>query len=97
MSTINLVLIDDFCTHHQIEFSFINALNENGLIEIISIDHLDYIANEHLPILEKWSRMYFELGINVEGIETIQHLLDRIGDLQHEVSVLRNRLGQFED
>ncbi len=97
MSTINLVLIDDFCTHHQIEFSFINALNENGLIEIISIDQLDYIAIEHLPILEKWSRMYFELGINVEGIETIQHLLDRIGDLQHEVSVLRNRLGQFED
>ena len=97
MSTINLVLIDDFCTHHQIEFSFINALNENGLIEIISIDHLDYIANEHLPILEKWSRMYFELGINVEGIETIQHLLERIGDLQQEVTMLRNRLGQFEE
>ncbi len=97
MSTINLVLIDDFCTHHQIEFSFINTLNENGLIEIISIDQLDYIAIEHLPVLEKWSRMYVELGINVEGIETIHHLLDRIGDLQHEVSVLRNRLGQFED
>ena len=97
MSTINLVLIDDFSTHHQIEFSFINALKENGLIEIISIEQLDYIAIEHLPVLEKWSRMYVELGINVEGIETIQHLLDRIGDLQHEVSVLRNRLGQFED
>ena len=41
MSTINLVLIDDFCTHHQIEFSFINALKENGLIEIISIEQLD--------------------------------------------------------
>jgi len=97
MSTINLVLIDDFCTHHQIEFSFINALNENGLIEIISIDQLDYIAIEHLPVLEKWSRMYFELGINVEGIETIHHLLERIGDLQQEVTVLRNRLGQFEE
>lgn len=97
MSTINLVLIDDFCTHHQIEFSFINALNENGLIEIISIDQLDYIAIEHLPVLEKWSRMYVELGINVEGIETIQHLLERIGDLQQEVTMLRNRLGQFEE
>lgn len=97
MSTVNLVLINDFCTHHQIEFSFIHALNENGLIEIISIDKLDYIATEHLPVLEKWSRMYVELGINVEGIETIQHLLERIGDLQQEVALLRNRLGQFED
>ena len=71
MSTINLVLIDDFCTHHQIEFSFINALKENGLIEIISIEQLDYISTDDLPILEKWSRLYVELGINVEGIETI--------------------------
>lgn len=97
MSTVNLVLINDFCTHHQIEFSFIHALNENGLIEIISIDQLDYIATEHLPVLEKWSRMHVELGINVEGIDTIQHLLERIENLQEEVSVLRNRLGQFED
>ena len=87
MSTINLVLIDDFCTHHQIEFSFINALKENGLIEIISIEQLDYISTDDLPILEKWSRLYVELGINVE----------RIGDLQQEVTVLRNRLGQFEE
>ena len=97
MSTINLVLIDDFCTHHQIEFSFINALKENGLIEIISIEQLDYISTDDLPILEKWSRLYVELGINVEGIETIHHLLERIGDLQQEVTVLRNRLGQFEE
>ncbi|MGB5032889.1 MAG: chaperone modulator CbpM [Saprospiraceae bacterium] len=97
MSTINLVLVNDFCTHHQIEFSFIHTLNENGLIEITSIDQLDYIATEHLPILEKWSRMYVELGINVEGIETIQHLLERIENLQDEVAVLKNRLGQFED
>ena len=97
MSTINLVLIDDFCTHHQIEFSFINALKENGLIEIISIEQLDYISTYDLPILEKWSRLYVELGINVEGIETIHHLLERIGDLQQEVTVLRNRLGQFEE
>ncbi|MCC7026225.1 MAG: chaperone modulator CbpM [Saprospiraceae bacterium] len=97
MSTINLVLVNDFCTHHQIEFSFIHTLNENGLIEITSIDQLDYISTDDLPILEKWSRLYVELGINVEGIETIHHLLERIGDLQQEVTVLRNRLGQFED
>lgn len=96
MSTINLVLVNDFCTHHQIEFSFIHTLNENGLIEITSIDQLDYISTDDLPILEKWSRLYVELGINVEGIETIHHLLERIGDLQQEVTVLRNRLGQFE-
>jgi hypothetical protein len=97
MSTINLVLVNDFCTHHQIEFSFIHTLNENGLIEITSIDQLDYISTDDLPILEKWSRLYVELGINVEGIETIHHLLERIGDLQQEVTVLRNRLGQFEE
>ncbi|MBK9718183.1 MAG: hypothetical protein IPO85_11850 [Saprospiraceae bacterium] len=71
---------------------------KNGLIEIINVSiSWIYIATEHLPILEKWSRMYVELGINVEGIETIHHLLERIGDLKQEVTVLRNRLGQFEE
>ena len=82
---------------HARDWCYRLGLKENGLIEIISIEQLDYISTDDLPILEKWSRLYVELGINVEGIETIHHLLERIGDLQQEVTVLRNRLGQFEE
>ncbi|MBK9718177.1 MAG: hypothetical protein IPQ02_11245 [Saprospiraceae bacterium] len=38
--------------------------------------------------MEKESRLYVELRINVEDIETIQHLLERIGDLHQEVTML---------
>ena len=46
--------------------------------------------------LEKFIRLYYELDINLEGIETITHLLQRINSLQDEIIILKNRLRLYE-
>jgi len=46
--------------------------------------------------LEKFVRFYYELDINLEGIETISHLLERVNALQDELTMLKNRLGIYE-
>jgi hypothetical protein len=46
--------------------------------------------------LEKIIRLYYELDINLEGIETVIHLLQRINDMQDEITLLKNRLRLHE-
>jgi len=75
MQTDSLIAVKDFCTNHNIEISFISSLQQSGLIEITTVEQTEFINTDQLPHLEKITRLYFELDINLEGIETITHLL----------------------
>lgn len=92
----NLIPADEFCAIHNIEISFIYSLQETGLIEITTIEETGYIHTSQLQELEKIVRLYYELDINLEGIDTINHLLQRINDMQDEITALRNRLRLYE-
>lgn len=96
MRTEYLVKVDEFCANHNVEISFISSLQQNGLIEITTIKNTEFIDTNQLLQLEKFSRLYYELDINLEGIETINYLLQRIGSLQDEIQMLRNRLLLYE-
>lgn len=96
MNNKNLIPANEFCIHHNIGISFISSLHENGLIKITTIEETSYIHKDQLPELEKMICFYSELDINLEGIETITHLLKRINEMQNEITVLKNRLSIFE-
>lgn len=92
----DLVLASDFCTHHNIEVSFIEVLNEHGLIQTIVVDETTFLPISELAKLEKLIRLHFELDINIEGIETITHLLGRMEDMQKQINHLTNILKVYE-
>jgi len=91
-----LISENEFCEIHNVEISFIRSLEETGLIEIKTIEELGFIPVNQLPQLERMVRLYNELDINIEGLDAINHLLNRIMDLKLEVNKLRNRLRFFE-
>ena len=91
-----LIAIHDFCMNHNIEISFISSLQETGLLEITTRDETGFINIEQLSQLEKYVRFFYELDINLEGIETITHLLHKISAMQDEITALRNRLRFYE-
>lgn len=93
----DLISIDEFCSSHQIEYSFISSLQDYGLIEITTVSQMRFIDENQLEQLEKIMRLYNDLGINLEGIDTITHLLQRISAMQAEITALRNRLSLYED
>jgi len=96
MQTEYLIAVDEFCASHNIEISFISSLEQNGLIEIVTIQETGFIDTEQVQQLEKYIRFYYELDINLEGIETITHLLRRIDLMQDEIIMLKNRLRLYE-
>jgi chaperone modulatory protein CbpM len=96
MSKEHLISAIEFCTNHDIEISFISSLQDNGLIEIVNIEETKYFDESQLLQIEKIVRLYYDLGINLEGIETITHLLNRIDEMQHEIIALKNQLRLYE-
>jgi len=97
MGTDYLIAVDEFCASHDIEVSFIDSLEQTGLIEITAIKDAWYIDAEQLQLLEKYMRFYYELDINLEGIDTIKHLLQRVNDMHNEIIALKNRLRLYEN
>lgn len=92
----DLIAVNEFCVNHNIEISFVNLLQENGLIKISTIESKYFVEKEQLPQLEKFVRFYYDLDINVEGIETINFLLQRLEKLQIENMKLKNRLRFYD-
>jgi chaperone modulatory protein CbpM len=91
-----LISADEFCKNHNIGISFIRSLQETGMIEITTIEETGYIHSSQLQELERIVNLYYDLDINLEGIETIKHLLRRINSMQDEITGLRNRLRLYE-
>jgi hypothetical protein len=91
-----LIAVEEFCANHNVEISFISSLEQNGLIEIKTIQEAGFIDSMQLQQLERYIRLYYEMDINLEGIETITHLLRRIDLMHNEIIQLRNRLRLYE-
>jgi len=92
----DLIAVNEFCAIHNVEISFLNLLQQNGLIEISTIESKYFVEKEQLPQLEKFVCFYYDLDINMEGIETITYLLQRIENQQNEIIQLKNRLRFYE-
>ena len=96
MQTEEMIPADEFCIHHKIELSFINSLNESGLLEIFSTEEKIFVPVNQLNRLESLVRLYYEMDINLEGIETITYLLQRMNDMQQQIVQLSNRLSMYD-
>ncbi|WP_319478856.1 chaperone modulator CbpM [uncultured Draconibacterium sp.] len=92
----DLIAVNEFCANHNIGITFIDHLQQSGLIEIYIIESKNFVEKEQLPQLEKFVRFYYDLDINFEGIETINYLLQRMENLQNEIVALKNRLRLYE-
>lgn len=88
--------IDIFCREHGVEISFISSLQEFGLIEVTRINEAECIPLSQLVKAEKLLRLHNDLEINLEGIDVITHLLQRVKAMQDEIRELKNRLRLYE-
>jgi chaperone modulatory protein CbpM len=91
-----IIPIETFCSYYHVERTFIESLESYGLISISYRENQRFILKDELTELEKFSRMYYQLDINVPGIDALKHLLEKIKELQQETETLRARLRIYE-
>jgi len=86
------IAAEECCSYYNIELSFVQLLDEHGLINLSRADDKVFISHDELPNLEKYMHLHYELNINLEGLEAISHLLERIHDLQRQMVLLQNKV-----
>lgn len=86
----------DFCSYHQVSYTFITDLAYAGLIDIAIIEEQPFIHADQLRALERLTRLHAQLGINEEGIEAIAWLLQQVDGLQQEVKYLQQKLACYQ-
>ncbi len=91
-----LIIVSEYCDKCHIEPQFIDMLQEEGLIDVLTQDGTRYLTTDELPDVERFSRLYYDLDINMEGIDAIRHLLERMDEMQREIEYLRSRLRLFD-
>ena len=96
MQTTDLIIVNDYCKKSHIEPSFLEMLQEGGLIEMDMVEGETCLPTSQLPDIESYARMYYDLSINIEGIDAIHHMLKRIKSMQTEIGRLRKRLQLYE-
>jgi len=85
-----LIAVHEFCASRNVDISFVKSLSESGILETITIEETAFISDEQLPELDKLVRFHYDMDINLEGIETINYLLEKIEAMQEEILKLKN-------
>jgi len=91
-----MIPLQTFCIHHHIDLAFIHSLQRFGLIETVTVEETSFIPEDKVNELEKLVRLYHELDINLEGLDVITHLLERMKQMQEEIAELKDRLSLYE-
>ncbi len=95
MSDKDILKLEKFCELYEVPTSFVDSLNQFELIHLTAIDDELYIENEELPVIEKFIRLHYDLDINVEGLDVINNLLQKIDTLKKEIIQLENELKYY--
>lgn len=80
--TISVVQFSQF---HQIEPQFVIDLYKNDLVVLHERNQEYFIEENDLKLIERFIEFHYNLGVNLEGLEVIHHLLKQIETLQKQL------------
>ncbi|MFD1292298.1 chaperone modulator CbpM [Lutibacter holmesii] len=93
----NFISILQLCDHYNVEVSFFKQLEEEGLVEITTVKQTQCLHQNSISDVEKMIRIHQELKVNIEGIDVVFNLLQKMKSLQNEMNSLQNRLRLYEN
>lgn len=96
MKKISYILIQHFCETTKVEPEFIEQLFEYGLIQHLEHGDAPAVHQEEIPKIERMARLHYDLDINLEGLQVIAHMREKMIQMQKEMLELQRKLKRFE-
>lgn len=92
-----LIIIEEYCKNSRIESSFVSLLINEGLIDVQVANGQMYLYESQLAELDRFANLYYDLSVNVEGIDIIHNLLKKMENMEKELYILRKRLHVYDN
>ncbi len=96
MENENLILVSYYCQQTRTSMEFIESLQEYGFIQVRLIEERSYVHPQDIVEIERVNRLQEELGINLAGIDALNHMLSKVNHLEKELKTLKERLRIYE-
>ncbi len=74
---------------YNIEITFFDALQESGLLKTETENDILYVSYDELHVFERLSNLYYDLEVNLPGLEIINYLHAKMEILKDENARLR--------
>jgi len=87
-----LITITEYCFKYDIEPEFIVSLEDSGIISFITVESEKCIHIRQFGELDRYIHLHYDLQINIEGIDAIRHLLEKVDAMQQEIKELKSQL-----
>lgn len=82
---------------YNIEITFFDELVDNGLLNVQVEDNISYLLYDDLPTFEKFTNWYYDLEINLPGLEVIHDMLKKMQDLSARNRELLGKLSAINN
>ncbi|HKK59273.1 MAG TPA: chaperone modulator CbpM [Salinivirga sp.] len=92
MSENQYITIEELCQLYEIEAEFIEELKENELIQVVQEDEKTSVPVTEIQNIEKIQSFYYDLEINIAGIDAIFNLLNQIDEMKREMNDMKRKL-----
>jgi len=96
MATEKQILVRLFCEQTQIEIDFVKNLHEYGLVEFHKREEEVFIDENDISEIERLFRLHSDLGVNYEGLDVINQMLNRLRRMESEMDFLQKKLRLYE-
>lgn len=97
MDNENYVQVLHLCNLYHTEITFFTDLDDKGLIEIVNLEDDLYVHQDKLHQVDRIIRIHRELNVNIEGVDVVMNLLEKVDKLQIELQRMQSRLSLYED
>ena len=87
-----LIELSEIC---RMDEDFIKELARFGIIEVYKKEEIEYVDPDTIDLLKIVKRLYFDLGVNKEGIEIILSMRRQILKLQEELADAESKVNQM--
>lgn len=92
----SIIKITEYCNYCQADLDFVDSLEKVGLIETSVIKGERFIHEDQLPDLDRYANWHYEMDINIEGIDALRNAVEKMHQLQSEISYLKEKLRIYE-
>jgi hypothetical protein len=97
MENREFIPINELCQVYEIDIVFFDSLLEYDLIEIVIEEETPLLPASAISKLERILRIHRDLHVNIEGVDVILNLLNKLDQLESELDNVKNRLGLYEN